>query len=243
MILQYVQIFVDFYILFMGAPLRRFPRVQSERILIATVCLLSLNIVTMFQSSLATVFTKPMFYKNIDTLQQLADSNQRITIKHQAMLNDLFPEDSSELFRTLHGRIDLIPNSDMIADSLIEDGTAAATRRMTFRFWPQDDAVHLVEQCPKNYNLAFLLSRHSVYLESVNSILLDMNQFGFMNKWINDAHFKVEMKSATSNPSIANQVRVLTFNDMQLPFIVLALGVAMATIVLLIEKLLNVKSK
>lgn len=241
LILQYVQIFLDFCILFMGAPLRRFPRVQSERIFIVTVCLLSLNIVTMFQSSLATVFIQPMFYKDIDTLQQFADSNQRIIIKHRAILTDLFPEDSSELFRTLHERINLIPSPDKIAADLLEPGMASATRKMTLRLSEDENAVHLVEECPKNYNLALLLSRHSVYLDSVNSVILDLNQFGFMIKWITDEYFRVKIKSATTNPSITSKARTLTLTDMQLPFILLGLGVIMATIVLLIEKLLNVK--
>lgn len=242
MILQYGQIFVDFYIIFMGAPLRRFPRAQSERLFIGTVCLLSLNIVTMFQSSLATAFIKPMFYKDIDTLQQFAETNQQIKIRHQAMLTDLFPEDSSDLFRTLHERINLVPNADLAESSLLEQGKASATRRMTFRLSKENTVVHLVEQCPKHYNLAFVLSRHSVYIEKINSIILDINQFGFMSKWIADEYFRVNIESMAISPSISSKVR-LSLDDMQLPFILLMLGVAAAFFAFLIEQCLNSLNK
>lgn len=220
----------------MGAPLRRFPRSQSERIFIGSVCLLSLNVVSMFQSSLATVFINPMFYKDIDTLQQFADSNQKIVIKHQAMLTDLFPEDSSELFRTLRERIKFIPKQEEAEATLLDPGMATATRRMTLKLSKQNNAVHLVDQCPKQYNLAFLLPPHSVFLNGVNSVIHDLNRFGFMSKWIADEYFRVKTKNAISHSVRTSKARPLTLTDMQLPFILLSLGIAIATIVLLVER-------
>lgn len=239
--LQYIQIFIDFYMLLLSSPLRRFPRVQSERIFIGTVCLLSLNIVSLFQSSLATVFIKPMYYKNIDTLQEFADTRQKIVIKYPAMLTDLFPEDSSELFRTLHDRMFVVAEPETTALKVINKGFATVTRKTTLKLMKEDTLVHLVPECPRSYNLAYVLAANSVYLEKVNSIILDINRFGIIGKWIAEANYKVELENMKINPPASNRPRVFKISDMQLPFIILLFGTFVAFIVFVIEKVLSSK--
>lgn len=235
MILQYVQIFVDFYILFLSAPLRRFPRANSERFYIATVCLLSLNIVSMFQSSLATVFIKPMYYKNIESLQQFEEANLKILIKYPAMMTDLFPEDSSNLFRTLHSRMNLVTSTELSALDIIDMGMSSVTRKATLKLSKEDTLVHLVQECPKIYNLAYLLLKDSAFLETVNSIILDIVQFGFINKWIDDAYFMVKLENIKLEPPLNLRARVLTINDMQLALLILVVGIGASLVILIIE--------
>lgn len=239
MILQYVQIFIDFYILFLSAPLRRFPRAHSERFFIATVCLLSLNVVSMFQSSLATVFIKPIYYKNIESLEQFEETNQKILIKYPAMLTDLFPEDSSNLFRELHSRMTLVTRTDLSALDVIDMGMSSVTRKATSKLGKEDSLVHLVPECPKIYNLAYLLSKDSAFLDTVNSLILDIVQFGFINKWIEEAYFKVKLENLKLEPPVNLRARVLTVNDMQLAFIILTFGVGTSLAILIIEILIK----
>lgn len=238
MTLQYVQIFVDFYMLMLSSPLRRFPRVQSERIFIGTVCLLSLNIVSLFQSSLATVFIKPMYYRSIDSLEQLAETRQRILIKYPAMLADLFPEDSSTLSRTLHDRMILVPRPELTAVDVVDNmKMATVTRRSSSRLNSDMSHVHMIPECPNSYNLAFVMARHSVYLDRVNAIILDINQFGFINKWIDEITFKVKLDSMLHNSEVVIHARVLTVNDMQLAFAILIFGAGAGFVLLIAEKL------
>lgn len=244
MIIQYIQIFVDFYILLLSAPLRRFPRLQSERIFIGTVCLLSLNIVSLFQSSLANVFINPMFFKNIDDLQQFAETCQRILIKHPAMLTDLFPEDSSDLFRTLHDRMVLVPRPELTAISVTNQmEMATVTRKITSRLLDEGNFVHLIPECPRSYNLAYLLSKRSVFLDPVNAIILDINRFGFINKWIDEINFKAKLESIKRNPPNSNHARVLNISDMQLSFIILLFGSGLAFVLFVIECFTKSKHK
>lgn len=238
MTLQYVQIFVDFYMLMLSSPLRRFPRVQSERIFISTVCLLSLNIVSLFQSSLSNVFIKPMYYKSIGSLEQFAETRQRILIKYPAMLKDLFPEDSSALYRTLHDRMDLVSRPELTALDVIDTlNMATVTRRLSARLNNEAPLVHLIPECPRSYNLAFVVAKHSVYLERVNEIILDINQFGFINKWIEAAYFKVKLDNMINHPPINIRTRILTIGDMQLPFAILFVGSGGGFVLFMIERL------
>lgn len=239
LILQYLQICIDFYMILLSSPLRRFPRVQSERIFIGSVCLLSLNIVSLFQSSLATVFIKPMYYKNIDSLQQFADTSQKILIKYPAMLTDLFPEDSSDTFRTLHSRMFTVARPDLTAVNVTNMGLATVTRKTTLKLMKEDTMVHLIPECPRSYNLAYVLAANSVYLDRINSIILDINRFGLINKWIEEANYKVKLESMKINPPSSNIARVLTIDDMQLPFIVLLFGTFIAFLAFCTEKILK----
>jgi hypothetical protein len=226
----------------LSSPFRRFPRAQSERVFIGTIALLSLNVVSMFQSGMAGVFIKPIYYKNIDTMQQFGASQQKILIKYPAMMTDLFPEDSSALFNTLNHRMLLDPRPELTGYKVTNDmKMATVTRRITFKLSKEQDLIHLVRECPRSYNLAYLLSRHSVFLNRINAIILDIMQFGFINKWINDINYKVKLETMKIHPEESFRTRVFTIEDLQLAFFILALGISFAILTLLIEFLLNHK--
>lgn len=79
---QYSQVVIDTWLLFLSIPMRRFTRVQNERLLVAAVCLVSMIFVSMYQSGLATVFLKPLYFKDITSLEQLDNSGQVIQVKY-----------------------------------------------------------------------------------------------------------------------------------------------------------------
>lgn len=194
---------------------------------------------TLFQSSYSTVLIKPMFYKNINNLEQFADTRQNILIKYPAMLTDIFPEDSSETYRVLHTRMFVDTRPELTALDIINMGHATVTRKTTLRVMKEDTLVHLVPECPRNYNLAFVLAANSVFLEPINAIILDIISFGLVKKWIEDAEYAVKLESVKMNPPESSSARVLNLNDIQLPFFILFFGVFIALIVFVVEKVLK----
>lgn len=232
---HYLQLCIDASILSMGAPLRRFPRTQSERFLCGAICLLSLNIVSIFQSQLSTCYVRPMYYKNIDTLQQFAETERKILIKYPAMMTDLFPEDSSDLFKTLFKRMILIQNTDLIAKDITDKyGMAGVTRRTSLKLSQEDDQVHLIPECPRSYNLAYVHSKHWIFAPQLNDLILFLLQGGIVEKWINDIDFDVKLKSLRRQTAIAHH-RVLTLDDLCLSFMILGAGSLISASFLLIE--------
>lgn len=237
--IQYAQLSVDILILALGAPLRRFPRNQSERMLISGICLLSLNIVSIFQSQLATCFTHPIYYKNIDTLEQLADTGKDIIVKYPAMLNDLFPQSTSHLFTTLFNRIKLIADTDLVALDVTERmGMAGVTRKTTLKLSQEDDFVHLIPECPRSYNLAYIHSKHWVFANQVNEIILDLLAGGIVNKWIEDVNFGIKLESMKKQTSSVHH-RELRVDDLMLSFMILGGGSAFSTFLFIIERWWN----
>jgi hypothetical protein len=235
MAIQYIQLCIDASILVLGAPLRRFPRIQSERLLIGGICLLSLNIVSIFQSQLATCYVRPMYYKNIDTLEQFAATGQKILIKYPAMMTDLFPENSSELFHSLHNRMVLIPNSDLTAMDISEKhGMAGVTRKISLKVNMEEDQVHLIPQCPRSYNLAFVYGKHWVFADRINAIILNLKQAGIIDKWIDEVNFNIKLETARKQIHVVHH-RMLRIDDLLLSFMILGFGCALSAFLFIIE--------
>ncbi|KAG5681334.1 hypothetical protein PVAND_010779 [Polypedilum vanderplanki] len=236
--LQYIQIFVDTIILFLNAPLRRFPRVQSERLFAGSICLLSLNIVSMFQSNLATCYVKPLYYRNVQTLEEFAETKKNILVKYPAMMTDIFPEDSSDLFRTLYKRMVLVPNASLTAIEVTNKmNMAGVARKTTLKIQKEEAEVHLIPECPRNYHLSYVYTKHWILAEYIDSIILDLKQAGIINKWIEDVNFRIKLEKS-KNTEFTVHHRVLRIDDFALAFMILASGCFFAFVLFLIENCL-----
>lgn len=236
-VFHYLQLCIDATILMLGAPLRRFPRIQSERFLMGGICLLSLNIVSIFQSQLSTCYVRPMYYKNINTLQQFADTERKIVVKYPAMMKDIFPEDTSELYKTLNQRLVLVANNEQSATDFTDRyGMAGVTRRMTLKLSHENNKVHLIPECPRSYNLAYIHVKHWVFTDKLNDLILRLIQSGILNKWVNDINFKVILDNI-NNFEFTVHHRSLTVDDLMLSFMILGFGGVLGLVLLILEHL------
>lgn len=226
---QNIQIFIDSWMLFLSVPMRRLTRAQYERLFVTTVCLVSLIFMNIYQSGLATVFVRPIYFKDIDTLKKLDDSGKEIHVKYAGYMTDVFPNDTSDTFRNLRNKMRLI-DTNMAAMDLIKygDNVATITRRSTmqldnFLYFAQKE-LHLIDECPKKYFVAYMVPANSVLLKRINEILFDIHRYGFILKWIedfNNFYFLKHLKNLTHE---GGHVKVLTVKDLRFPFIILAAG-------------------
>lgn len=242
---QYIQVFVDSLLLFLSVPVRRFTRVQNERIFVASVCLISMIFVSMYQSGLSTVFVKPLYFKDINSLAQLDASGVTIKVKYAGYLTDVFPNDTSGTIGNLHEKM-LLVETEISAMDLVKNFkkvatiTRKSTKYLDNSIYFMRKELHMVEkECPKNYFLAYMVPSHSIFLERFNEILMDIQRFGFILKWINDINYKstlVNMKTFVEAPGGA---KVLSLNDLKFPFYVLFGGSSCSIAVLVTEALFS----
>lgn len=247
---QNTQIFIDSWMLFLSVPMRRLTRAQYERLFLTSVCLVSLIFMNIYQSGLATVFVRPIYFKDIDTLQKLDKSGHEIHVKYAGYMTDVFPNDSSKVYRSLRNKMKLV-TTDRSAMDLVknEEDVATITRRSTtlldnYLYFAQKE-LYLIEECPKKYYLAYMVPSNSVLLKRINEILVDIHRYGFILKWISDfnyEHFLKHMKNLTDDGGSA---KVLSVQDLRFPFILLVLGSLIGAVSLISEiifgKKFNVK--
>lgn len=237
---QLIELFVDTLILLVSAPMRRFTRSQNERIFITSVCMFSMIFVSIYQSSLATVFIKPIYYKDINSLEQLDESGIPIVVKYVGFLTDTFPENSSRKDQSLHDKMRLY-NGTTAALALVNlTEIATITRKVTVKLdnteYFEKKQLHLVPECPRKYNLAYVVRKHSPFLERFNSLILDIQRYGLINKWIADINFKASLKNLKLyEGQFQATTKVLTMHDLQAPFYALAAGAFTSLMVFLCE--------
>lgn len=242
---QYGQVFIDTWLLFLSIPVRRFTRAQNERLFISTVSLVSMIFVSIYQSGLATVFVRPLYFKDINSLAQLDASGQMILVKYAGFLTDVFPNDSTNIIRSLHGKMRLVetkmPALEMVRD---KKNVATITRKSTIFLdnseYFMKKELHLIEkECPKNYFVAYMVGTSSVFLPRINEILHDIHRFGFIMKWIEEINYKntlinIQMMKHQKAPS-----KTLSLENLKFPFIVLICGNSLSVVLWIVEMMID----
>ncbi|XP_062539170.1 uncharacterized protein LOC134207471 [Armigeres subalbatus] len=236
-----VQICVDTYLLLLSAPYMRFTRSGIERLMLFGIMMVSLVFVSMFQSSLSSVFLNPVYYKDIDSLQGLDESGITIPVKYKGYMDDVFPANYSPTMDSLRNKMVLDGGKESMLAKVARLGTITTiTRKTTLSL---DNAVYIstkqlfmIPECPRSYNLAYVVPRHSVLLEKVNIVLSWMLNGGLINHWINVMNFNVSIKDWEQiRQTEASNFKVLTLIDMQFPFYLLVIGLILSTVVFIGE--------
>lgn len=232
---DYLHIVVDTGILFLSSPLMRMPKIWSERVFIISISLMSIIILSYFESLLATVFVNPLYLQDIKTLGELENSRLPIEINLDLAVDSLFDENSS-----LIQRIKLVDNNHRLS-YISEHGNLSTVLRQTLikfdhSHWFRLKKLYQIPYCPRTYTTAFILPKKSVYFERINQILLRLLRGGFIEKWISDTMFNATLSSTRAYGSLSNQdYVVLQLIDMQFPFVVLIGGFVLSGFVFIAE--------
>lgn len=248
--LQYIRIFIDTWVMWVRVNIVNYPPFISERIFIASLCLVSVIFGALFESSLATVYIRPLHYKDINTMKELDEANVRIYIKHGAMRDDLFYGHSSQIYQNLEKKLLLIDElEERLIHTISKGGKfASVTRASSLEL---DDIhyfitkkIHKIPECPKMYHIGFVFPSHSPLEKSINILLLKFVQAGFIDHWIADMKYNAKVKTRNFVgylEEIGDNWKVLTLNDLQLSFYTIIFGSMLATIVLLLELIIHCK--
>uniref|UniRef100_A0A6P4ENZ3 Uncharacterized protein LOC108045120 n=1 Tax=Drosophila rhopaloa TaxID=1041015 RepID=A0A6P4ENZ3_DRORH len=245
------RIFIDTWVVWVRVNVGSFPPFHSERIFVASLCLVSVIFGALLESSLATVYIRPLYYRDVNTLRELDESGRPIYIKHPAFKDDLFYGHDSEVYRRLDAKMMLVAEGE---ERLIEmvskrGGFAGVTRFASLQLsdirYVMTKKVHKIPECPKNYHIAYVLPRPSPYLEEVNRIVLRLVAGGIVGLWTGEAKERAKW-SIQRFPEYLAQLdvgrwKVLTISDVQLAFYALTIGCLLSAAVCMAEVFLKRK--
>lgn len=248
---QFVRIYIDTWVLWVRDNLVQYPPFNSERIFIASLCLVSVIFGAIFESSLATIFIHPLYYNDINTLEQLDESNLKIIYKYSSMADDLFFANTSPLFANLNKKLVHVQNlnADVVLDIAKNGGKAGVSRANSLLLESLQfilaKQVYIVPECPKDYTISYVIPKDAPWEEAINNLLLQFASLGLIRKWINDMKTAVDIDVMTNGMNFdqTDIFKVLTVNDLQLAFYVVILGNSLAGLSLILESCLKRCSK
>lgn len=215
---------------------------QSERVFIITLSFLGLVLSTLFESFLKTNLVTPLFWqRNIETMEDLDASNLPIEVRFPSIMEDLFPDNTSKTYQSLRQHLILVPYDNYVLARMAAQGSFSIPVRkslvhLDYSEWFQSDELHMIPECPKNYLLAFPISKHSVFLERFNWILLKLSEGGLIKRWMEEMFLNHTIMNAyEKKDQLLNEPKFLKLTDMQFPFYTLFFGTCLSVAVAFIE--------
>ncbi|XP_037941612.1 uncharacterized protein LOC119674541 [Teleopsis dalmanni] len=240
---QFLRILIDTWVVWVRVNILRYPPFNSERIYIASLCLVSVIFGAIFESSLATVYIHPIYYKDIKTLRELDQSGLKVIYKYSSFADDLFFSETSPLFANLNRKLTHLSNlnADVTLDIAQNGGKSGVTRYTSLMLeslhFVISKQIWIVPECPKYYTISYVMPQDSPWEEGVNDLLLRFQSSGLINKWIQDMKTEVNIKVMKMNQfQSGNVFKVLTIKDLQLSFYVVLVGNLLSGVSFLVEK-------
>ncbi|CAK9822527.1 hypothetical protein ANTRET_LOCUS1048 [Anthophora retusa] len=205
-----------------------------ERLLLMCSLFLSLILNGLLTSQLASTFSKRMYYKDIDTLEELEESGLAILTNSRDVIEDALTDSTSPVINRLHARLEYANDSE-IHRRLFETKDAGYLHRLSTVSLKYDEyqlkKLHFVKECPKDYILANVMTKGSPFHGRINNIIGRLNNGGFYGKWyrtLYQARKHVFLHETTRH-------RKITIRHLFIPFMILYVGLVISTIVFVRE--------
>jgi hypothetical protein len=236
---------------FVSLPLTRIPIISSQRIFLGSCLIFGLVLTSSMKGMLVTGMTKPYYYPDINTLEELytsdltiyTDSPNLIDTFGTPQVNGTFRFDINPIMDGLSRRVQTVVSTvDFWGVIATERNAAAMARKSDYQYgvplgkYQTSDGsplLHVVRECPRHYLLGYLVPRGSPYLSYINDGIARLVEAGIMEHWkenippnagIHD-RFNVshlrEMAAMNKDNS-----KAFSLKDLQLAFYVLAVGLS-----------------
>ncbi|XP_076547413.1 uncharacterized protein LOC117610092 [Osmia lignaria lignaria] len=223
------------------------PNATSERCLLVGVLISSTTIVGVFNGMLYTMFTNDVYYKEINNLKQLDKSG--LPIGYSASTKDLFGTKNdlnlNPIFKRLQKKMIYIPNNiEMTATYRNVSGLLRKQHYLlighTLRNKYGEKLVHRMKKCPAKFYLACLLPSNSFLRERINILINRLNQAGLPPLWrevsVLEHALKMKLNLGKHHNHKNNNFEALRLKDLNVCFVIFAIGQLSSIIVFFYEK-------
>lgn len=227
---------------FLSLPLIRMPSSSHQKVFVMTCFVFGMIIASIFQGKLVTVLSKPDYYADINTLEELDASGLVIGTGSPNLIADTFSTEESSLIKHLRDKIAYYNVSHSVMSYVAEHQNMSALNRLSnaiygIHFFHNSDGtyqLHIVKECPRTYSLAYIIPKGSPFLLRVNNIIAQFVESGIIDKWNEDTCFNMtafRRHKYSSNDSN----KVFSLEDLQMPFLILVCGLFVSAITFCVE--------
>ncbi|KAK9499114.1 hypothetical protein O3M35_003620 [Rhynocoris fuscipes] len=231
---------------------------NSTKIFISTYWLFTIIITACYTGSIIAFITLPVYPEVIETSRQLAEEDYRLIVTKSGVWYNLLNESYDPIAQKLLTNIDFA--NDYLEGLKKVSGNKSSDRKSVFlgskhlleyavraNYTPSDSTkrllLHISGECfvPLMTTIAF--PPRTTYIEHLNLALLNLLQFGYLEKITRDLHWiiyrsstsKLLQAKSTKLHSAPSEDRELTLGDTQGMFLLLGAGFAIALTALIVE--------
>uniref|UniRef100_A0A2Y9D4M1 Ionotropic glutamate receptor L-glutamate and glycine-binding domain-containing protein n=1 Tax=Stomoxys calcitrans TaxID=35570 RepID=A0A2Y9D4M1_STOCA len=240
---QYPRILIDTWVAWVRVSLNQYPMFKSERVLVVSFCLVSVIFGAIFECSLASSHIEPLYFKDINSLQELNNTGLPILYRHASMKDDLFVGETSPLYASLNRKTIHMPDRKYnILMEIVKTGQLAGVNRYNSLMLESLDLIitkkiWIIQEFPKRYSISYVWHRNAPWEETLNNLLLKFSQAGIIQKFEHDMDLEAKMNLIKYQLIGDNAIfRILTVKDLQLAFYVVTIGNMLATLSWIFEK-------
>lgn len=226
---QYVNILINTWLAWVRNTALKYPPFVNERIFVASICLSSVIFGAIFECSLSAVFINPLYFNDINSLQQLDDKDLEILYKHRSMADDLFFSDSSELFNSLNRKL-VYRNANTILNVVEQNSNVAGVSRyktlmLQYLNLIVYKRIWIIPECPKYYAISYIWPVGVPWEDAINKMLLRFLSSGLILKFEREMKIEVDIKIMKEHTHENHRhFRILTMTDLQLGFYIIIAG-------------------
>jgi hypothetical protein len=227
---------------FLSLPVMRMPSSMHQKVFVMTCFVSGMITASLFQGKLVNVLSKPDYYPDINTLEELDASGLVIGTASRNLVVDTFSTEESSLMKHLWSKITYYNLQDGVISYALKHHNIASLTRLSNAIYSvqlhhSSDGtlkLHIVKECPRIYALAYIVPKGSPFLLRINHIIEQFIESGIIDKWNEDTHFYMtafKKSEYCSNDSL----KVFTLEDLQMPFLILACGLFGSVIIFFME--------
>jgi hypothetical protein len=227
---------------FLSLSMVRMPSSQSGKVLMISCLIFGMIIASAFQAKLVTVLSKPDYYSDINTLEELDASGLVISTGSINLVRDTFSTEESPPAKHLRSKVTYCYLQEGNINYVAKHQNIAALNRLStalysvllYRNSDGTFLLHIVKECPRTYSLAYIVPKGSPFLLRINHVITQLVETGIVDKWNEDTYFNMTAIHRTEY-SGNNSLKVFSLEDLQMPFLVLVCGLLSSVIIFFVE--------
>jgi hypothetical protein len=209
----------------------RMPSSRSQKVFVITYLVFGMIIASLFQGKLVTVLSKPDYYPDINTLEELDASGLVIATGSINLIENTFSIEESPLVKHLSSKVTHRNIQEGITYYVAKHQDIAALTRISnanynvllYRNTDGTFLLHIVREFPRTYSLAYIVPKGSPFLFRINHVITQLVESGIVYKWSEDTYFNMtafyrSKRSGNDSP------KVFSLEDLQMAFLILACG-------------------
>ncbi|XP_071642182.1 uncharacterized protein [Temnothorax longispinosus] len=215
----------------------------AQRAFLIGTLFFGLIITGLYQSCLMSSLSDPFHYPELNTLEDVASTNLTIITKYYNMKENTFAGNTT-LDNKLRSKTKVFVSKERTYDVVAFGRRTIAISRYASiklndmsRYYDVDgnELLHIIEEYPTTYLLAYVMRLHSPYRERINGVLLRMQQAGLVHLWYERMAYPSYVAEQRRRVDKSERKIKLTIEHYSLTFIGLVVGLLSCTVVFLAE--------